>query len=599
MNLSFRHYFPLHFVDLLGLIFLGCLFTFIPEVSFGKMVAIEEIGFEGWVPNISVPTRVRIRVARPHSAPQSIELSIKITRDKPMPQHKLLLTTRVNLEAKEERVLDIPLIITPGDGIEVTAIDPSGAVLGKDTARVQQQAGNLVALICLKETICQQAQSRISFVGTDEDRVQKRKELNFVVVRDPPNAWWEYSAATVVVIASPISYLTSQQQEAIEFFTRDGGWLVIAEDLVDNQSFLAQYRTGLPYGRLLVVGNGRLLRIQGLEDDMLNSLFAGEGLRRMLQFPRHSDPVYQTSDLAWARKRLATNFDFPKLNWVIAWLSAYILIVGLVNFTLLGWLGRREWGWVTVPALAAIFAVSLYWANASRRPSSLLLDQIGIYRMDDRSPVASLDIALRITSPSRTPLEISTGREAILTGPDYFDFRVFPSLNPGGLLDFRWKVRLDERQRFDLHLLKWSFFDIELEDFYRLPGTVWIDGDGLLRNDTGQDFSQALFIDPEKVYFLDSLSHGAVVDLSRVRNEPLQAYIRKDGTSLSQEDAKKPFNLVEWIWRLTNNTHDLFHDRSGLFLGLAEGEDLDVKIPVPPLGRREYMLVVTSMGAKP
>jgi hypothetical protein len=45
-----------------------------------------------------------------------------------------------------------------------------------------------------------------------------------------------------------------------------------------------------------------------------------------------------------ARTQVAVSFDFPRLRWLLAGMTVYILTVGLVNFVVLSGMQRVEWG---------------------------------------------------------------------------------------------------------------------------------------------------------------------------------------------------------------------------------------------------------------
>src|SRR5439155_1278833 len=98
-------------------------------------------------------------------------------------------------------------------------------------------------------------------------------------------------------------------------------------------------------------------------------------------------------------------------------LVAYVVVVGVVNFGVLRRRGRPEWAWLTVPALAILFAAAFYAGAARHRPRAFHLDEIALRWMDDRSDVAAIQETLRLSSAGRAAVRLGVPGEAVLTGP--------------------------------------------------------------------------------------------------------------------------------------------------------------------------------------
>ena len=70
----------------------------------------------------------------------------------------------------------------------------------------------------------------------------------------------------------------------------------------------------------------------------------------------------------------------PPIGGLIALLFGYILLIGPVNYLVLRWLDRREWAWVTIPTLIAVFTVGAFGFGNALRGSDLIVHEIAIVR---------------------------------------------------------------------------------------------------------------------------------------------------------------------------------------------------------------------------
>src|SRR5207249_681128 len=140
-------------------------------------------------------------------------------------------------------------------------------------------------------------------------------------------------------------------------------------------------------------------------------MVTGQGEARWASWP------YDRSEATWVGRRLARAPVFPSLATVGLALVAYVVVVGVVNFGVLRRRGRPEWAWLTVPALAILFAAAFYAGAARHRPRAFHLDEIALRWMDDRSDVAAIQETLRLSSAGRAAVRLGVPGEAVLTGP--------------------------------------------------------------------------------------------------------------------------------------------------------------------------------------
>src|SRR4051812_5565067 len=79
--------------------------------------------------------------------------------------------------------------------------------------------------------------------------------------------------------------------------------------------------------------------------------------------------------------------------------GVYLLLIGVINFRILRRLGRVEFGWLTVQALAVVFAMGAYFFSLSRGVDKVRVDDVTTYYMDAHSSRAFAHDAARVTAP--------------------------------------------------------------------------------------------------------------------------------------------------------------------------------------------------------
>jgi hypothetical protein len=165
-----------------------------------------------------IVTPVHVRLANPRAVSQSLDLRLDVRREYTRTGAGRF-TTRVELAPGESRLVMVPVMARPGDDVEATALDAAGTPVGRDRRRIEHRgAADLVHLHCRQEPVCQTLQTRITFAGSDEDRVRKRRELGFEVLADLPVEWWGYGGSAAVVVASPLDRLSAAQLAALETY---------------------------------------------------------------------------------------------------------------------------------------------------------------------------------------------------------------------------------------------------------------------------------------------------------------------------------------------------------------------------------------------
>ena len=107
----------------------------------------------------------------------------------------------------------------------------------------------------------------------------------------------------------------------------------------------------------------------------------------------------------------------PPIGGIMVLLLGYILLVGPVNYLVLRRLDRREWAWVTVPALIVVFTAGSFGIGGLLRGSDVIIHEVGIVRGAPGATDATIQSYLGIFSPSRATYQVKVAGDALLSPP--------------------------------------------------------------------------------------------------------------------------------------------------------------------------------------
>jgi hypothetical protein len=121
----------------------------------------------------------------------------------------------------------------------------------------------------------------------------------------------------------------------------------------------------------------------------------------------------------------------PPITGLLVLLLGYIILVGPVNYIVLSRLDRREWAWLTVPALIGVFTVGAFGIGSLLRGSDVIVHQVAIVHGAPGTDQATTQAYLGIFSPSRATFQLKVSGDALLATPMNGD--VFGGGTGGGL----------------------------------------------------------------------------------------------------------------------------------------------------------------------
>ncbi len=107
----------------------------------------------------------------------------------------------------------------------------------------------------------------------------------------------------------------------------------------------------------------------------------------------------------------------PPIGSLIVLLFGYILLVGPVNYVVLKRLDRREWAWVTVPALIVVFTAGSFGIGSLLRGSDVIVHEVAIVRGAPGTEAATVQSYLGVFSPSRATYQVRVPGDALLSAP--------------------------------------------------------------------------------------------------------------------------------------------------------------------------------------
>jgi len=114
--------------------------------------------------------------------------------------------------------------------------------------------------------------------------------------------------------------------------------------------------------------------------------------------------------------------SLPPIGGLVLLLFGYIALIGPINYFVLKRLDKREWAWVTMPVLIAIFAVGAYVYGSALRGSDVIVNEVAIVRGAPDATEGSAQVYLGVFSPTRGSYQVSLPGGALLSAPVNGDF---------------------------------------------------------------------------------------------------------------------------------------------------------------------------------
>jgi len=192
-------------------------------------------------------------------------------------------------------------------------------------------------------------------------------------------------------------------------------------------------------------------------------------------------------------------------------LLIYILIVAPVSYFILKKLDKREWMWLTVPALAIIFGAFVYISGTGTRTGEVSTNMISYINLDKNGDVYT-DTFVGVLNTNKSKIKISgqNGERLIPVTNSYYinhnlDQEVMEAViysDENGAIEYR-NTSLLETKVIQLQENEIELGKIEANLFIQNGNMA-----GTIKNSTGLDLMDCIVLMPEGYYTIESLKNG-------------------------------------------------------------------------------------------
>lgn len=168
-----------------------------------------------------------------------------------------------------------------------------------------------------------------------------------------------------------------------------------------------------PYGSGLVT----LLGFDPTVDWIAKTDTADALWRRLLPARTSGDLTFTDDSMMVQAVSQLPSLALPPIAGLIALLGTYILLIGPINYLILRRLDKREWAWVTMPALIVVFSVGAYAIGSTLRGSELIINEVAIARGSPGTTEGTAQVYVGIFSPTRGTYQVTVPGGALLSTP--------------------------------------------------------------------------------------------------------------------------------------------------------------------------------------
>ncbi|MFQ5575415.1 MAG: hypothetical protein ACE5G8_00345 [Anaerolineae bacterium] len=125
---------------------------------------------------------------------------------------------------------------------------------------------------------------------------------------------------------------------------------------------------------------------------------------KILRPLQNTPPFYTTYEAANSINDALANIavaGLPSPVSLLVFLCTYIVVLVPLNYFVLKRIGRREWAWITIPALIILFTLVGYVGGFRSRSGQVMLRQVSVVRQSEGAARAAVDTFIGLYSPAR------------------------------------------------------------------------------------------------------------------------------------------------------------------------------------------------------
>ena len=207
--------------------------------------------------------------------------------------------------------------------------------------------------------------------------------------------------------------------------------------------------------------------------------------------------------------------DLPSLALTGALVLFYVLLVGPINFFVLGALHKRALAWITLPLIAVLVAGGAYGGGILTKGQSVQINQVSILHVVPGSDRGYLETYTGVLAPTRGDYQVSLGRHGQLVSPiTSYDFNGY-----GGAGQADIRVNVEDGGITLPGMTAFSLRGFATEGMTTVPNLTahlsLVNGQlvGSIVNQSSTNFSDAIIIDGEGYQKLGALAPGGTASV--------------------------------------------------------------------------------------
>jgi hypothetical protein len=130
-----------------------------------------------------------------------------------------------------------------------------------------------------------------------------------------------------------------------------------------------------------------------------------------------SGPLAQDDGFLLAALSNLPSVEPPRMDHLMLLFAGYVVLLGPVNYAVLRRLDRREWAWVTMPALIVVFTVAAFLLGVLLKGTTVVVNELAVVRGAAGTDRGVADVYVGIFSPSRASFDVRLAGGALISEP--------------------------------------------------------------------------------------------------------------------------------------------------------------------------------------